>query len=180
MELPPYRIPTLKSLFIHMWEKTESFVKKAGTVILAIVVIMWILSIFPVGVTPGSYESLLGRVGAFIAPLFAPAGFGNWESAVALIVGIGAKEAIVATFGLVYGTGEEMLTNVLVQYFTPLSAYAFMVMTLLYSPCAATFGIIKKETNSLKWALFSVAYSFIIGWGLAVLVYQVGRLFGLS
>jgi len=179
MELPPYRFPTLKSLLIHMWEKTEAFVKKAGTIILAIVVFLWILSILPLGVTPGSQESLLGKIGSLIAPLFAPAGFGNWESAVALIVGVGAKEAIVAAFGLVYGTGEEMLTGVLVQYFTPLSAYAFMVMTLLYSPCAATFGIIKKETNSLKWALFSVAYSFAIGWSLAVLVYQVGRLFGL-
>ncbi|NLP43147.1 MAG: ferrous iron transport protein B [Peptococcaceae bacterium] len=180
MELPPYRIPTLKSLFIHMWEKTEAFVKKAGTIIFAIVVLLWILSIFPIGVTPGSYESLLGKMGSAIAPLFSPAGFGNWESAVALIVGIGAKEAIVATFGLVYGAGEEMLSTVLAQYFTPLSAYAFMIMTLLYSPCAATFGIIKKETNSLKWALFSGVYSFVIGWSLAVLVYQVGRLFGLS
>ncbi len=180
MELPPYRIPTLKGLFIHMWEKTESFVKKAGTIVFGIVVMIWLLSVFPIGVEPGSAFSILGRLGSLIAPVFLPAGFGTWESAVALIVGVGAKEAIVATFGMVYGTGEEMLTTVLSQYFTPLSAYAFMVMTLLYSPCAATFGIIKKETNSLKWALFSVGYSLMIGWGAAVLIFQVGRLFGLQ
>jgi ferrous iron transport protein B len=180
MELPPYRIPTLKSLLIHMWEKTESFVKKAGTIVFGIVVVIWALSVLPAGVAPGSAESILGKFGSTLAPVFSPAGFGTWESAVALIVGVGAKEAIVATFGMVYGTGEEMLTNVLGQYFTPLSAYAFLVMTLLYSPCAATIGIIKKETNSLKWALFSVAYSLVIGWGMAVLVYQLGALLGLQ
>lgn len=178
MELPPYRIPTFKSLLIHMWEKTESFVKKAGTIVFGIVVLIWILSVLPIGITPGSAESILGRIGAIIAPVLSPAGFGTWESAVALIVGVGAKEAIVATFGMVYGTGEDVLAAVLSQYFTPLSAYAFMVMTLLYSPCAATIGIIKKETNALKWAVFSVGYSLLIGWGAAVLVYQIGSLLG--
>ncbi|MDJ0306617.1 MULTISPECIES: ferrous iron transport protein B [Dehalobacter] len=177
MELPPYRLPTLKSLIQHMWEKTESFVRKAGTVILGIVVLIWILSVFPVGVEPGSTESLLGKLGAVIAPVLSPAGFGSWQASVALLVGIGAKEAIIATFGLVYGTGEGMLGTVLAQHFTPLSAYAFMVMTLLYSPCAATIGIIKKETNSVKWTLFSVLYSLIIGWIAAVLIFQLGSLF---
>ncbi|RJE48232.1 MULTISPECIES: ferrous iron transport protein B [unclassified Dehalobacter] len=177
MELPPYRLPTLKSLMRHMWEKTESFVRKAGTVILGIVVLIWMLSVFPVGVEPGSTGSLLGKLGAVIAPVLSPAGFGSWQASVALLVGIGAKEAIIATFGLVYGTGEGMLGVVLAQHFTPLSAYAFMVMTLLYSPCAATIGIIKKETNSVKWTLFSVLYSLIIGWIAAVLIFQLGSLF---
>jgi len=177
MELPPYRLPTLKSLIRHMWEKTESFVRKAGTVILGIVVLIWILSVFPVGVEPGSTESLLGKLGAVIAPVLSPAGFGSWQASVALLVGIGAKEAIIATFGLVYGTGEGMLGAVLAQHFTPLSAYAFMVMTLLYSPCASTIGIIKKETNSVTWTLFSVLYSLIIGWIAAVLIFQLGSLF---
>ncbi|NBJ15203.1 MAG: ferrous iron transport protein B [Dehalobacter sp. 4CP] len=177
MELPPYRLPTLKSLIRHMWEKTESFVRKAGTVILGIVILIWMLSVFPVGVEPGSAESLLGKLGTVIAPILSPAGFGSWQASVALLVGIGAKEAIIATFGLVYGTGEGMLGAVLAQHFTPLSAYAFMVMTLLYSPCAATIGIIKKETNSIKWTLFSVLYSLIIGWIAAVLIFQLGSLF---
>lgn len=178
MELPPYRIPTLKSLLIHMWEKTESFVKKAGTVVFKIVVVIWVLSMLPLGVAPGSSESVLGMLGSLLAPVLSPAGFGSWQPTVALIVGVGAKEAIVATFGMVYGTGEEMLANILPLYFTSLSAYAFMVMALLYSPCAATIAIIKKETNSLKWALFSVGYSLLVGWIAAVLVYQIGILLG--
>lgn len=179
LELPPYRFPTLKNLLSNMWEKTYCFIKRAGTVIFAIVTLIWVLSVFPMGVEPGSSESILGLLGSLIAPVFSPAGFGNWEAAVALIVGIGAKEAVVATFGMVYGTGETMLTAVITQYFTPLSAYAFMVMTLLYIPCAATIATIKKETDSVRWALFSVAYSLVIGWVAAVLVYQVGTLLGL-
>ncbi|UWG98137.1 ferrous iron transport protein B [Dehalobacter sp. DCM] len=178
MELPPYRMPTLKSLFRHMWEKTESFVKKAGTTILGIVILLWALSVFPFGVEPGSAESVLGKIGAAIAPVLSPAGFGSWQSAVSLVVGIGAKEAIIATLGMVYGTGENTLSAILPLYFTPLSAYAFMVMTLLYSPCAATIAIIKKETNSWQWAILSVAYSLIIGWTAATLIYQLGSLIG--
>lgn len=179
MELPPYRIPTLKTTLTHMWEKTESFIKRAGTIIFGIVVIIWILSIMPMGVEPGSVDSILGKIGSVLAPILRPAGFGYWEAAVALIVGIGAKEAIVATFGMVYGVGEGVqLASAIQMYYTPLTAYAFMVMTLLYAPCAATFGIIRKETNSTKWALFALFYSLIIGWTAAVLVYQVGRLLG--
>lgn len=178
MELPPYRIPTIKSLLIHTWEKTESFVKKAGTVIFGIVVVIWALSVFPAGVEPGSAESILGKIGSLLAPIFTWAGFASWEPAVALIVGIGAKEAIVATFGMVYGTGENTLAAVLGLHFSALSAYAFMVMTLLYAPCAATIGVIRKETNSLKWSLLSLGYSFLVGWGAAVMVYQAGLLLG--
>lgn len=179
MELPPYRIPTLKTILIHMWEKTESFIKKAGTLIFGIVVIIWTLSIMPFGVEPGSVDSILGKIGSTIAPIFSPAGFGSWEAAVALIVGVGAKEAIVATFGMVYGAGEEVqLASAIQMYFTPLTAYAFMVMTLLYAPCAASLGVIRKETNSTKWALFALFYSLLIGWTAAVLIYQVGRLLG--
>jgi len=180
MELPPYRIPTLRSLLIHMWEKTESFVKKAGTVVFGMVVVIWILSVFPLGAEPGSAMSFLGRLGAFLAPVLSPAGFGSWEATVALIVGVGAKEAIVATFGMVYATEADTLSNILSLHFSALSAYAFMVMTLLYSPCAATFAIIRKETNSVKWALFSVGYSLLIGWSAAVFVYQAGKLLGLQ
>lgn len=180
MELPPYRLPTLKGLFIHMWEKTEAFIKKAGTVIFGIIILLWTFSMLPMGVEPGSSESIIGQIGQLIAPIFKPAGFGSWEAGVALITGIGAKEAIVATFGMVYSTADDSLAAVLQQHFTPLSAYAFMVMTLLYMPCAATLAVIRRETNSPKWTLFSAFYSFVTGWTGAVLVYQIGRLFGLE
>lgn len=181
MELPPYRIPTLKSLLIHMWEKTEAFIQKAGTVLFGIIILIWALSILPLGVEPGSIESYLGSIGNLIAPVFRLAGFGFWQSGVALLTGIGAKESIIATLGTVFSASEDtQLAQAIQHYFTPLSAYAFMVMSLLYSPCAATIMVIKKETNSIRWALFSVIYSFVIGWTAAVLVYQIGSIMGIK
>lgn len=181
MELPPYRIPTVKSIIIHMWEKSEAFLKKAGTIILGTVVIVWVLSNLPGGVEPGSSESLIGIVGSAIAPIFTWAGFDNWQSSVALITGLGAKEAVVGTLATVYGVAEGSdLTGAIQQIFTPLSALSFMVMTLLYCPCAATIGAIRRETNSRKWAAITVIYTCLIGWGAAVIVYQVGRLMGFN
>lgn len=180
LELPPYRIPTAKSIFIHMWEKSSHFIKKMSTVILGLVIIVWVLSNLPGGVEPGSKDSLIGMIGSVLAPIFKPAGFGTWQSSVALLTGIGAKEAVVSTLGTVYGVGEENLTAVIQQAFTPLSALAFMVMSLLYCPCAATIGAIKRETNSSKWALGAVVYTCVIGWIAGVLVYQIGKLLGFS
>lgn len=180
LELPPYRIPTAKSIFIHMWEKSQHFIKKMSTIILGLVIIVWVLSNLPGGVEPGSKDSLIGIIGSIIAPIFKPAGFGTWQASVSLITGIGAKEAVVSTLGTVYGVGEENLTTIIQQAFTPLSALAFMVMSLLYCPCAATIGAIKRETNSSKWALAAVVYTCVIGWIAGVLVYQIGKLLGFS
>lgn len=180
LELPPYRIPTAKSIFIHMWEKSQHFIKKMSTVILGLVIIVWVLSNLPAGVEPGSKDSLIGIIGSVVAPIFKPAGFGTWQSAVALITGIGAKEAVVGTLGTVYGVGDGNLTEVIQKVFTPLSALAFMVMSLLYCPCAATIGAIKRETNSSKWAIGAVVYTCVIGWIAGVLVYQIGKLLGFS
>ncbi len=180
MELPPYRIPTLKSTFIHMWERGSAFIRKAGTIIFAVVILIWVLSNLPVGVEYASRESILGGIGSFVAPVFKPAGFGNWEAAIALIFGILAKEVVVGTLGVLYGIEGTGLTEVITQYWTPLSAYAFMVMTLIYIPCVATISAIKRETNSWGWTAFAVGYSLVLGWLMAVLVYQVGSLFGLS
>jgi ferrous iron transport protein B len=126
-------------------------------------------------------NSYLGQIGNLIAPIFRLTGFGFWQSGVALLTGIGAKESIIATLGTVFSAAEDtQLAQAIQHYFTPLSAYAFMVMALLYAPCAATITVIKKETNSIKWALFSVIYSFIIGWSAAVLIYQVGSIVGIK
>ena len=117
-----------------------------------------------------------------IAPIFVPAGYGTWQAAVGLFSGIAAKEAVVAILGMVYAGVEEgsALVNAIQSAFTPLSAVSFMVMTLLYTPCAATLGAIKKETGSLKWTAFSALYSFAIAWLVSVLVYQVGSAIGLG
>lgn len=182
MELPPYRLPTLRNVLRNMWDNVSGFLKRAGTTIFAVVTILWVLAMLPVGVEPYGESSILGRIGSFIAPIFKPAGFGTWQAAVGLFAGIAAKEAVVATLGMVYaGVGEGAeLVAAMQSVFTPLTAVSFMVMTLLYTPCAATIATIKKETNSGKWALFTALYTFAVGWIAAVLVYQVGRLLGFS
>ena len=187
IELPPYRLPAITGLLIHTWEKVWMFIKKAGTIILAFSVIIWMLASFPAGVEYGSHESLAGQMGETISPVFEPLGFGNWQSSVALIFGFAAKEVVVGTFGTLYGiedigsaSGASSLTDALQNDFTPLSAYAFMVFVLLYVPCIAVLAVVKKETNSWKWPLFMILYTTSIAWILAFIVYQGGKLLGFS
>lgn len=182
MELPPYRKPTLRNVVRNMWDNVSGFLTRAGTTIFTVVSVLWVLAVLPSGVEPYGAESILGRIGLFLAPLFKPAGFGNWQAAVGLFSGIAAKEAVVATLGMVYAgvaEGAELVTTIR-SVFTPLTASSFLAMTLLYTPCAATIATIKKETGSGKWALFAALYTFALGWSVAVLVYQVGRLLGFS
>lgn len=176
MEMPPYRIPILRSIVVHAWERSSLFLKKAGTVIFAGVVIIWFLATFPSEAAYASNESILGQIGSVFAPLLQPAGFGNWQSAVALISGIVAKEIVVGSLGTLFVTGSESLRSALTGYFTPVSAYAFMVMTLIYIPCLSAIAAIKIEAG-WKWALLSVSYTLVLGWLLAVIIFQVGSAF---
>lgn len=180
MELPPYRIPTLRSTFIHMWEKGSLFIRKAGTIIIAVVILVWVMSSLPAGVEYASKDSLIGQIGTFFAPVFKLSGFGTWEAAVALIFGILAKEVVVGTLGVIYGIENEGLTGAIAAAWTPLSAYSFMVLTLIYIPCAATIGAIKRETNSWGWTAFAVVYSLVLGWLMSLLVFQIGTLLGFN
>ncbi|HIE35853.1 MAG TPA: ferrous iron transport protein B [Candidatus Omnitrophica bacterium] len=176
MELPPYRMPTLRNVLLSMWMRSSLFVKKAGTIIFLGVVLVWILSSLPFGVEYAGENSLIGKFGKMLAPLFKPAGFGFWQAAVALVFGILAKEVVVGTLGTLYGASEEGLREVLLQQFTPLSAYAFLIMTLIYIPCIAAIATIKRETN-WRWTGLAVSYSLVLGWVLSVLFYQIGKLF---
>lgn len=180
MELPAYRIPSIKNVFLLMWEKAGAFFKKAGMIIFPMMIVLWALSVLPLGVEPNSEHSILGMIGSFVAPLFVLAGYGTWQAGVSLITGILAKESVVATMGMIYAGVEEgeALINVIQQVFTPLSAVSFLVMTLLYTPCLTALGAIKRETNSMKWTIFSAVYTFVIALVLSTLVYQVGLLLG--
>ncbi|WP_315116471.1 ferrous iron transport protein B [uncultured Clostridium sp.] len=182
MELPPYRLPSFKASIMLMWEKAGAFLKRAGTTIFAVVSILWVLSVLPFGVEQYSEQSILGRIGSFIAPIFKPAGFGTWQASVGLFTGIAAKEAVVATMGMVYAGVEEgaKLTTAIQGAFTPLTATAFMVMSLLYTPCGAALGAVKRETNSTKWTLFTALYTFAVGYIAAVLIFQIGRALGFN
>lgn len=180
MELPPYHLPTLRGVFRSAWERGAMFLKKAGTFIFAAVILVWAGANLPLGVDYASQESLVGRLGSAVAPLLEPAGFGSWQAGVALVFGLLAKEVVVGAFGTLLGVGEEGIAAVLPQFFTPLAAYAFLVMTLLYIPCVAVIAAFKRETNSWKWTGFLVLYTTLLAYGAAVLVYQGGRLLGLG
>lgn len=187
MELPPYRFPTLKGLGIHMVDRAKGFIKKAGTVIFAAAVVIWFLQSFDPSfrMVEDPEVSIFGILGKAIAPIFAPLGFGDWRSSVALLTGLVAKEVVVSTMGILYGLGDigentGQLVATLQNAFTPLTAYAFMAFTLLYMPCIAAFGAIKREMNSWKWTFITVGYQTGIAWIVAFIIYQGGRLFGLS
>ncbi|MDF2532370.1 MAG: feoB [Clostridia bacterium] len=187
MELPPYRIPTLKGLGIHMLDRGKGFIKKAGTVIFAASVIIWFLQTYNLSLqmVDDPANSIFGAIGMAIAPIFAPLGFGDWKSAVALLTGLVAKEVVVSTIGILHGLGEvgegsTQLVTLLQTAYTPLKAYAFMAFTLLYVPCIAAVAAIKREMNSWKWTLITIGYQLLTAWTVAFLIYQVGKLFGLS
>ena len=182
MELPSYKIPSIKGVLLHTWEKVKGFLRKAGTVILLCSMVLWALSMFPLGVKYASPESYLGMIGNFIAPIFAPLGFGTWQATVAIISGLAAKEVVVATFGTISGMeGDEntgRMNHVLHDLFTPLSAYAFMAFTLLYVPCIGTIGAIRHETNGYKWALTMCAITIVTAYIVSFLIYNVGLFLG--
>lgn len=180
MELPSYHLPSLRLALGSAWERGIQFLRKAGTVIFPAVLVVWGLASFPYGVEYGSQQSFVGQIGTFLAPLLAPAGFASWQAAVALLFGFMAKEVVVGTLGALGGGGEAGLAGFLPTLFTPLSAYAFMVMTLLYVPCVAVVGTFKKETNSWKWTIFMLFFTTSIAYSAAVGVFQIGRLLGLG
>ena len=181
MELPTYKIPSLKGVLLHTWDKVKGFLRKAGTIILVCSIVLWILSSFPLGVEYGSEQSVLGMLGNVIAPIFAPLGFGFWQAAVAIIAGLAAKEVVVSTFGTLSGMeedDEDGITSLVHDTFTPLSAFSFMVFTLLYIPCFATIGAIKQETNGFKWPLIMCGITLVTAYIVSFLVFQIGGLAG--
>ena len=183
MELPTYKVPSLKGVLLHTWDKVKGFLRKAGTIILACSIVLWALSIFPLGVEYGSADSVLGMLGKVIAPIFAPLGFGFWQAAVAIIAGLAAKEVVVATFGTLAGMeedDEEGITSLVQSTFTPLSSFSFMAFTLLYTPCFAAIGAIKQETNSYKWALTMCAITLVTAYIVSFLIFNIGTLAGFA
>jgi ferrous iron transport protein B len=178
LEMPPYRIPTIKGVLIHAGERSWEFLRKAGVIIFPAVLMMWLLASLPFGVEYASSDSLIGIAGSTIAPIFAPLGFGFAEASVAILMGLLAKEVVVGAFGTLYGVGEEGLGEVLMNVFTPLSAYSFMVFILLYMPCLAAMFTIRQETKSWKMTGLAAVGMCVVAWLVAFVVYQGGVLLG--
>ena len=177
MELPAYRFPSLKSVLLHMWEKAKDFIKKAFTIIFLATIIIWFLQNFNARflMVERNSDSMLAAIGRFVAPLFAPLGFGTWEAATALITGFTAKEAVISTFAVLLGTTTETLPTVLQGMFTPLAAFSFLTFTLLYTPCVAAVAAVKRELNT-KSAIGVILYQTGVAWIVSFLVFQVGSL----
>ncbi len=173
MELPAYRLPSAKTISLHVWEKAKDFIVRAFTVIFIASLVIWLLQSFDYkfNMVADSSQSMLAAIGTFIAPIFKPLGFGTWQSSTALLTGLTAKEAVISTFQVLLG-GNMSLT----QLFTPLTAYSFLCFTLLYMPCVASLAVTKKEMGSIKSALLAVGYQTGIAWIVAFFVYNVGRL----
>lgn len=176
MELPNYRLPSAKSVGLLVWDKAKDFLVKAFTVIFLATMIIWFLQTFDtrLNVVADSKDSLLALIGQFVAPLFAPLGFNDWRISTALMTGFSAKEAVVSTLAVLTGTSMEGLGLALQSLFTPLSAFAFLVFTLLYTPCVAAVSAVAKEMHSIKRAFGMMVMQTSIAWALGVLVYQLG------
>lgn len=172
IELPEYKLPEPKALLLHTWEKGKGFLKKAGTIIFSISVIVWFLSNFNTTGMVDINSSFLAAVGKFINPLFIPLGFASWQNSIALLTGLMAKEVVVGTMGVIYG-GD--LTHILANYFTPLSAYSFLAFVLLYTPCVSVIATMRKEYGN-KMAIFSLTYQLVLAWVVSFIVFNVGSL----
>lgn len=182
IELPPYRMPQFKTLSRSTWEKGKGFLRKAGTIILAGSVLIWLMSYAgPGGLNVDMDHSFLAKFGGFIAPLLHPLGFGTWQAGSTLVPGFLAKEVVVSTMNIIYHAPDAAgLEGQIASVFTPLSSISFMAFILLYIPCLATVGVIKKETASWKWTFFSMGYSLVLAYAVSLVIYQGGRLLGWS
>jgi ferrous iron transport protein B len=187
MELPAYHTPSATNVLRATWERGWSFIKRAGTVILASSIILWFLQAFgfeggAFGMVEDNNSSLLASIGAVVAPIFAPLGFGNWKAAVATFTGLIAKENVVSTFGVLYHfggelseNGDEIWRNIAADY-TGLTAYSFMLFNLLCAPCFAAMGAIKREMNNTKWTFAAIGYMTVFAYGISLIAFQLGGL----
>lgn len=196
MELPPYRFPTWKAIGRHTWEKGKQYLKKMGGIILVASILVWALGYFPhddsLSPREQQEQSFIGRAGKAIEPVFRPQGF-NWKLDVGLVAGVGAKEIVASTMGVLYasndsfaddttydnesGKYDSLLAQMSADGITPLAAYCFLLFVLIYFPCIATVAAIKGETGSWRWAAFAAAYTTVLAWVVSAVVYQVGSLF---
>lgn len=191
LELPPYRIPDMKTVLLETWDKGKGYLVKAGTIIFAMSVLIWFLSSYNFGgMVEDMSESFLATLGGWMSTLFAFHGFGDWEAGSAVLTGIMAKEAVISTMGILYGLPDLSPDTEAVEAvgmvagsgfqaaFTTMSALAFMVFSQLYTPCMTALGTIKKEAGGWKWFFVSAVGNFVLAWIVSLLVYQIGTLLG--
>ncbi|HBI47580.1 MAG TPA: ferrous iron transporter B, partial [Smithella sp.] len=175
MELPIYHTPDLKTILMVIWSRTLSFIRKAGTVILGVSLIIWLLSYFPKGVVE---ESFLASFGKLLQPLGVPLGL-DWKMITALLTGLVAKENVVATLGVLYSVGRDGLSNILPTIMSHESAAAFLVVMMLFIPCAATVAVLKKEMNDNKWFYATIVMTLAVSYLGGIAAYNLVRWLGI-
>ena len=182
MELPQYRIPTLKSVGIHGWEKVKGFAIKAGTIILASTILIWFLSGYNFQGPCEMEDSILASIGNSIKWIFAPLGFGDWRASVGVVTGWIAKENIVSTFGVLFGASDAVVEAAMegakalpgiTEVFSKAAAFSYMAFNLLCMPCFAAVGAIKREMKSWKWTGITVGFQMITAWIVSLIVYII-------
>lgn len=180
MEMPAYRLPTFKSIVLHLWEKAKGFLIRAFTIILAASVVVSLMQSFTFSLklaTEGS-QSMLGVIGSWVAWIFAPLGFGTWQASTAIFTGMLAKETIVSSLAVLYGAKDSIILSGVIQtIFTPLTAFSFMAFNLLATPCVAAVATLRREIGSLKWTIGTMLFQAGVAWVVAFLIFQLGRLF---
>ena len=183
MELPPYRMPTVKSVLRHTWEKGVQYLKKMGGIIMVASIIIWFLGYYPnhneyATQAEQQEHSYIGQIGKAIEPVIEPLGF-DWKMGIGILSGVGAKELVVSTLGVLYADNEDVDSTGLAERLniTPLVAFGYMLFILIYFPCVATIAAIKQESGSWKWALFAATYTTALAWIVSFLVFQIGKLF---
>ena len=177
MELPNYRFPSAKTVLLLLWDKARDFVQRAFTVIFIATIVIWFLQSFDFRLNPvtNSTNSMLAMIGQFISSIFVPIGFSDWRASTALITGFTAKEAVISTLAVLTGANVKELGSKLYTLFSPLSAFSFLIFTLLYTPCVAAMTTVKRELGSLKGTILIIAYQTCFAWLMAFCVYQIGK-----
>mgnify|MGYP005775318099 FL=1 len=178
LELPPYRMPTAKNIWLHVWQRVRDFLTRAGTIIAAMSVVVWFLQSFGPNfqMVSDTAESILARFGSFIAPIFAPLGFGAWQAAVALLTGLIAKEAVVSSMSLFYGfsmTDYAAAGAAMAVTFSPAAALAFLVFCALYTPCVAAIATIRREMGSRRWTVLTLAWQLAVAYLASFVAYHL-------
>lgn len=180
LELPPYRMPTVKTVTRNMLEKVKDFAARVGGILLLASIFIWLMQNldFTLHMVKSGSDSIISVIGHTIAPIFTPCGFGTPQVAVSLLSGVAAKEAILSSMAILYGAaGSGTLTDILPSVFTPLSGYSFLVFVLLYVPCAAAVATLYTELRSAKLTAFSVIWQICAAWIISTLIFQIGSLF---
>jgi ferrous iron transport protein B len=175
LELPPYRVPRVFNMLSAAWHQTLQFLKKAGSFIFAVIVLIWLLASLPPGVSYGSAQSIAGMLGKTIAPLLSPLGFGHWTFAVSLLFGFAGKEVIIGALGTLHGVSGDALHTALALHITPAGALSFLLFVLLYSPCLGAISVVKQETGSWRFVLAQVVFSLTVAWLVSFVFFNIAQ-----